>query len=131
MIKRWVRIKAPCSSSFCKHSIISKHFIRTAELVYNHINEHKHFHALESSRHFGPMVFFLCWNRQVQKSELVYDTTSGILVSSIGSQKTFHIKIKNLPNKKHSFLLMLNNNMVLNILSWGLCSPRIPLQKCL
>ncbi len=64
---------------FCKHSIISKH-IRTAELVYNHINEHKHFHALESSRHFGPMVFYLCWNRQVQKSELTYDTNlaSGI-----------------------------------------------------
>jgi len=40
-------------------------YIRTAELVYNHINEHKHFHALESSRHFGPMVFYLCWNRQI------------------------------------------------------------------
>eukprot|EP00088_Acartia_fossae_P012986 TRINITY_DN16722_c0_g1_i16.p1 TRINITY_DN16722_c0_g1~~TRINITY_DN16722_c0_g1_i16.p1 ORF type:complete len:288 (-),score=28.27 TRINITY_DN16722_c0_g1_i16:353-1216(-) len=42
-------------------------FIRTAELVYNHINEKKNFRALESTRHYGPLIFFLCWSKQIDE----------------------------------------------------------------
>ncbi|XP_055624869.1 28S ribosomal protein S22, mitochondrial [Toxorhynchites rutilus septentrionalis] len=33
--------------------------------VYEHVNEHKAFDTLRSSRHFGPMSFFLAWHRLV------------------------------------------------------------------
>lgn len=39
-------------------------FIQTAETVYEHINAHAQFDALYSTRHFGPMVFHLVWNRR-------------------------------------------------------------------
>jgi small subunit ribosomal protein S22 len=31
--------------------------------VYLHINEHMHFESLRSTRHFGPMAFFLAWHK--------------------------------------------------------------------
>lgn len=40
-------------------------YIRTAETVYNHINEKKTFNVLHSTRHYGPMVFYLCWCKQI------------------------------------------------------------------
>jgi len=40
-------------------------YIRTAETVYNHINEKKNFNVLHSTRHYGPMVFYLCWCKQI------------------------------------------------------------------
>lgn len=33
--------------------------------VYQHVNENKAFDALRSTRHFGPMCFFLTWNRLI------------------------------------------------------------------
>jgi len=40
-------------------------YIRTCELVYQHISEHKHFDTLYSTRHYGPMVFSFCWNKNL------------------------------------------------------------------
>lgn len=39
--------------------------------VYSHINEHKRFDDLRSTRHFGPMAFFLAWHKQID--DLLYD----------------------------------------------------------
>lgn len=33
--------------------------------VYEHINKEKHFDALRSTRHFGPMVFHLAWTKNI------------------------------------------------------------------
>lgn len=33
--------------------------------VYQHINEHEHFDMLRSTRHFGPMSFFLSWHKMI------------------------------------------------------------------
>jgi len=42
-------------------------YIRTAEMVYNHINENKQFSVLHSTRHYGPLVFYLCWTHQIDE----------------------------------------------------------------
>jgi len=42
-------------------------YIRTAEFVYEHVNEHKNFSVLHSTRHYGPMVFYFCWTKQVDE----------------------------------------------------------------
>jgi len=42
-------------------------YIQTCETVYEHINEHRHFDALHSTRHYGPMVFSFCWNKQLDE----------------------------------------------------------------
>lgn len=42
-------------------------YLRTVGAVYNHILEQGHFDILHSTRHYGPMVFNLCWNRQVDE----------------------------------------------------------------
>lgn len=39
--------------------------------VYQHINEHKAFDSLRSTRHFGPLTFFLAWHRLVD--DLILD----------------------------------------------------------
>jgi len=38
-------------------------YIRTLDLVHSHISETKGFDSLESTRHYGPMVFNLCWHK--------------------------------------------------------------------
>lgn len=42
-----------------------RQFHEISALVYEHINEHKKFEALRSTRHFGPMSFFLAWHNAV------------------------------------------------------------------
>ena len=42
-------------------------YIRTCSTVYEHINEHRHFEMLYSTRHYGPMVFNFCWNKQLDE----------------------------------------------------------------
>ncbi len=39
-------------------------FIATAEAVYEDVLLKQDFEALDSTRHFGPMVFYLVWNRK-------------------------------------------------------------------
>jgi len=43
------------------------HYIRTCDKVFSHISEHKHFDSLYSTRHYGPMVFNLCWNKNLDE----------------------------------------------------------------
>lgn len=40
-------------------------FHEITEKVYTHINETKKFDVLRSTRHFGPMCFFLAWHRMI------------------------------------------------------------------
>lgn len=40
-------------------------FHKYTQMVYDHINEKKHFQALRSTRHFGPMTFYLCWIKNI------------------------------------------------------------------
>jgi len=40
-------------------------YIRTCQTVYEHINENRQFDVLHSTRHYGPMVFNLCWSKQI------------------------------------------------------------------
>eukprot|EP00092_Neocalanus_flemingeri_P038724 GFUD01042166.1.p1 GENE.GFUD01042166.1~~GFUD01042166.1.p1 ORF type:complete len:345 (-),score=48.84 GFUD01042166.1:57-1049(-) len=42
-------------------------YIRTCNTVFDHINEHRHFDSLHSTRHYGPMVFNFCWNKQLDE----------------------------------------------------------------
>lgn len=39
-------------------------YIATAEAVYEHININSSYDALWSTRHFGPMVFYLVWEKK-------------------------------------------------------------------
>ncbi|XP_055838236.1 28S ribosomal protein S22, mitochondrial [Episyrphus balteatus] len=48
-----------------------KEFHSVSAKVYSHINEHKKFDDLRSTRHFGPMAFFLAWHKQID--DLLYD----------------------------------------------------------
>jgi len=68
-------------------------YIRTAEIVYNHVNENKNFKALESTRHFGPMVFYLCWNRQIDNL-LVHQILSKNLMNAALTVKLYQIITK-------------------------------------
>lgn len=38
---------------------------RVTALTYEHINKHKAFDVLRSTRHFGPMVFYLAWHKNI------------------------------------------------------------------
>lgn len=40
-----------------------KDYHRVTATTYQHINEHSAFDVLRSTRHFGPMAFFLAWHR--------------------------------------------------------------------
>jgi len=42
-------------------------YIRTAEMVYNHIIETKNFDTLHSTRHYGPLVFHMCCTNQIDE----------------------------------------------------------------
>ncbi|XP_058462369.1 small ribosomal subunit protein mS22 [Malaya genurostris] len=42
-----------------------KDYHRVTATVYQHVNENKLFDSLRSTRHFGPMSFFLTWHRSV------------------------------------------------------------------
>ena len=39
-------------------------YIATAEAVYEHINTNSCYDTLWSTRHFGPMVFYLVWEKK-------------------------------------------------------------------
>uniref|UniRef100_A0A1B0DNZ0 Uncharacterized protein n=1 Tax=Phlebotomus papatasi TaxID=29031 RepID=A0A1B0DNZ0_PHLPP len=49
-----------------------KEFHDISSQVYLHVNESKEFHQLRSTRHFGPMAFFLAWHRITDN--LLFDT---------------------------------------------------------
>ncbi|XP_052896546.1 28S ribosomal protein S22, mitochondrial [Anopheles moucheti] len=42
-----------------------KEYHRITANVYQHINEHRSFDALRSTRHFGPFAFFLAWHKLI------------------------------------------------------------------
>ncbi|XP_066584943.1 small ribosomal subunit protein mS22 [Prorops nasuta] len=45
---------------------------RVAKSLYDHINAYKHYNDLRSTRHFGPFVFYLIWNKDLDN--LLLDT---------------------------------------------------------
>jgi len=40
---------------------------RTCTIVFDHINEHRNFDVLHSTRHYGPMVFNFCWDKKIDE----------------------------------------------------------------
>lgn len=42
-----------------------REFHRVTQLVYEHVNESKRFDVLRSTRHFGPMCFYLAWHGRI------------------------------------------------------------------
>jgi len=65
-------------------------YIRTAEIVYNHVNENNNFRSLETTRHFGPMLFYLCWNRQIDNA-LVHKILDKKLDSAVNILKLYQV----------------------------------------
>merc|ERR1719268_316640 len=63
-------------------------YIRTCNTVYDHINEFKHYDAIYSTRHYGPMIFYLCFTKQMDEflSHLIWN---GRIAESIDSIKLF------------------------------------------
>ena len=51
----------------CVETVYNKLNSRTAAAVYDHVAEHKHFAALHSTRHLGPLVFHLCLTHQLDE----------------------------------------------------------------
>ncbi|XP_058805589.1 small ribosomal subunit protein mS22 [Phymastichus coffea] len=51
---------------------------RITQVTYDHIDEHQQFDKLRSTRHFGPMVFYLAWNKKVDNLLLENITTDRI-----------------------------------------------------
>jgi len=42
-------------------------YIRVAETVYQHIHDNRNFDSLQSTRHYGPMIFHLSWTKQLDE----------------------------------------------------------------
>lgn len=42
-----------------------KDYHRVTSITYQHINENKAFDSIRSTRHFGPMAFFLAWHKMI------------------------------------------------------------------
>jgi len=68
-------------------------YIRTAEIVYNHVNENNNFRALETTRHFGPMLFYLCWNKKID-DVLVHKILDKKMDSAVKILKLYQIITK-------------------------------------
>lgn len=68
------------------HDIIQK--------IYLHINENKKFHNLRSTRHFGPMVFFLSWHKLID--DLLYDMIKRDLLRNGVDLITLMYKLNNI-----------------------------------
>jgi len=57
-------------------------YLRTLGLVHAHIVEHGHFDTLHSTRHYGPLVFSLCWNKELD-SLLIHLLSKGRLPEAV------------------------------------------------
>lgn len=42
-----------------------KEYHRIVSVTYQHLNSTKNFHSLRSTRHFGPLAFFLAWHKTI------------------------------------------------------------------
>ena len=47
-------------------------YIETAQYVYDDIDSKGHFDALHSTRHYGPMVFYLAWEKKMDNLLIYY-----------------------------------------------------------
>jgi len=67
-------------------------YIRTCSTVYEHINEHRHFDTLYSTRHYGPMVFNFCWNKQLDEllAHLIWNDRLNEAVDAIKVYSKIH-----------------------------------------
>jgi len=70
--------------------------VRTLALVHSHVSESGEFDSLLGTRHYGPMVFGLCWNR-LQDELLVHLVTSDRLDQAVDVVAVY---IKLHPNSK-------------------------------
>jgi len=68
-------------------------YVRTLDLVHSHVTQTRAFDSLESTRHYGPMVFNLCWHRQ-QDELLVHLVARDRLTAAVD---TVHVYLKTHP----------------------------------
>ncbi|GLH02893.1 28S ribosomal protein S22, mitochondrial [Gryllus bimaculatus] len=47
-------------------------YYRITSTTYDHIEKEQMFDALQSTRHFGALAFYLCWNKQIDNFVLYY-----------------------------------------------------------
>lgn len=55
---------------------------RITSITYQHVNDHNGFEKLRSTRHFGPLAFFLCWFQMIDNLLLELIGTSHIKESN-------------------------------------------------
>jgi len=63
-------------------------YIRTCDAVFNHISEHKHFDLLHSTKHYGPMIFHLCWTKALDDF-LAHLVWSGRLEAAVAAVRVY------------------------------------------
>ena len=47
-------------------------YVRTAHLVYDHVDANSVYDVLQSTRHYGPMVFYLVWEKRCDNIIIYY-----------------------------------------------------------
>ncbi|KAK9510478.1 hypothetical protein O3M35_005258 [Rhynocoris fuscipes] len=65
-------------------------YIRVTKTVYSHINEESDFNILRSTRHFGPLVFYLALNRNIDNL-LLENLETDRLVDAVWAIELFNI----------------------------------------
>ena len=63
-------------------------YIRTSEAVFSHVNEHKHFDRLHSTKHYGPMIFHFCWTKTLDDF-LAHLVWSGRLEEAVAAIRVY------------------------------------------
>lgn len=66
-------------------------YIKVAETVYQHVNQTKNFDSLHSTRHFGPLMFYLTWTKQLDESIVHFIRKDS--VDDAAAAITLHTKI--------------------------------------
>lgn len=64
--------------------------------VYQHLNEHKAFDSLRSTRHFGPLTFFLAWHRLID--DLLLDMIKRDYLRNATELIILHNSLHQIPN---------------------------------
>lgn len=98
-----------------------KEFHDISSKVYMHINENKRFDDLRSTRHFGPMAFFLAWHKIID--DLLYDMIkrdylrNGVEVialmyqlNGIDYDKKIHQKLEEIPESQNTIREVTKSN---------------------
>lgn len=71
-------------------------FHKVTQLVYNHINERTKYDLLRSTRHYGPMVFYLAWCKNIDN--LLFENVTSERIEDAALVIKLYYKLN--PNKE-------------------------------